>query len=245
MSEGIDNILNGVDEEPQVEQPQVEAEPKEEAEEPVKAEQPRAPDGKFAPKGEKEDAPPASEYDGKATLAERRKRQEAEQRAADLEAKLQQFTNPPQAPPSLWDDEQGWQQHFGQQVTQSATQYATLNAKLETSEMLAAQAFDDFDDMHPKILEFMDANPAVRQEVLTDRHPWAKAYRMVKNNERAKELGATDVDSLRATIRAELEAELKAKEPVAIPQSLATAQSGRASASAPSAPPSIDDILRG
>lgn len=244
----MDDFLKGEIVEPTVETvetPEVEVE----AETPA---QPRGPDGKFLPKGDEnpetpEVVSPTTEepkLEHPALIGERRRRQEAETRAKELEAQLQQFQNPPQPAPSMWDDEQAWQQHFSQQVTQNATQFASLNAKLETSEMLAAQAFDDFDAMHPKILEFMDTNPALRPDILADRHPWAKAYRMVKNNEQAKALGATDVDSLRASIRAELEAELKAPPPPPIPDTLANAQSARSSsADALPTPPSLDQIL--
>lgn len=209
----------------------------------------RGPDGKFIPKGDKEDAPPASDDDRVPITAiqdERRKRQELERRLAEYEQKLQQLSNPPAPPVDMFDDPTAWQSQFGEQVIQSSVSQASLNARLDMSEMMVAQAHDDFDDMRPKILEFMDANPAVRQEILAARHPWAKAYQMVKNNERAKEIGATDIDSLKAAIRAELEAELKAQQPpVDIPQTLATAQSGRTAAAPSNAPPTLQDILVG
>lgn len=228
--------------------------PEPEVGEPEKAEQPRGPDGKFLPKGEKEPETPAvvsptteePRLEHPALIGERRRRQEAEARLAELEARLAQ---PPQPAPDMFENPEGWQNHFGQSITQNATQFATLNAKLEMSEMLVAQSHDDFDDVRPKILALMEENPAVRQEVLTDRHPWAKAYRMVKNAEAAKALGATDVDSLRAKIeadlRAKLEAEYAAKAAPPIPETLADAQSARGSSASPvPAVLSLDDILR-
>lgn len=241
MSEEIDDILNGI--EPEAVEETVET-PQEA--EPVKAEQPRGPDGKFAPKGEKEDAPPASSEDRVPVSAiqdERRKRQELEARLQEYEQKLQQLTQPPQQPIDMFENPEGWQGQFGQQVTETAVSQASLNARLDMSEMLVAQAHDDFEEVRPKILEFLEANPAVRSEVLSARHPWAKAYQMVKNNEQAKALGATDIESLRAAIRAELEAELKTQQPaVALPSSLAAAQGGTP-AGAPVSPPSLAEIL--
>lgn len=214
----------------------------------AKGDQPRGPDGKFASKGDTVDAPPASgdkpAFDGAATLDERRKRQERDKRIAELEAQVQQLSQPPQPAPDMFEKPEEWQSHFGNQIMQNATQFASLNAKLETSEMLAAQAYPDFEDTYPRILEFMEANPAVRQEVLSSRHPWAKAYQMVKNNEQAKELGATDIDSLRAKIKEELQAELAAaNQQVQIPNSLAAEQSQRSGAPGSTAPPSLKDIL--
>ena len=253
MSKGIDDILNGVDEPVEapeaVEAPEPQAEPQQlevQAEEP-KAERPRGPDGKFIPKGETDASPASQEVDPSPIIAERKRRQEAERKAQELEARLQQLQTPPQPAPDMFENPEGWQSYFGQQITQDVTQYASLNAKLEMSEMLVAQAFDDFDDLRPKILEFMESNPAVRQEVLADRHPWARAYRMVKNAEAAKELGATDIGSLRATIEAEVRAKLEAEQKAAVPKpeipdTLADAQSARGS-TVPLAPPSLDQIL--
>jgi hypothetical protein len=244
----IDDILNGVEptEAPEAETPEVVQEPEAEAEEP-KAEGPaRGPDGKFVAKGETEDAPPASsEYDGKATLAERRKRQEAEQRIAALEAQIQQLANPPQPAPDMFENPEGWQGHFGQQIKQQATQEASFNSLLNTSEMLCRDKFDDFDDAKTKFMELAEANPVLAQQALGDPHPWRKAYQIVKNHEKMEALGATDAQSLEAklreTIRAELEAEIAARPQVVIPNSLAGAQSGRGVA--PVASTSLTDIL--
>lgn len=244
----IDDILNG--NEPTVETPEVETveTPEETPAEPEKAEQPRGPDGKFLPKGETEDAPPASnEYDGKATLAERRKRQEAEQRLAELEAKLQQLQNPPQPAPDMFENPEGWQNHFGGQIRQQASQEASFNSLLNTSEMLCRDKYDDFDEAKAKFMELAEANPVLAQQALSDPHPWRKAYTLVKNHEKMEALGATDTVSLEARlreqIRAELEAELKARPQVEIPTSLATAQSGRGIAGGPYNTPTIDEIL--
>jgi hypothetical protein len=241
----IDNILNG--EAPEAVEAPVETP---EAEEPAKAEQPRGPDGKFAPKGESEDAPPAShdEFDGKATLAERRKRQEAEQRIAALEAQLQQIANPPQPAPDMFENPEGWQGHFGGQIRQTAVQEASFNALLNTSEMLCRDKFDDFEEAKDKFMALAEGNPVLAQQALGDPHPWRKAYQIVKNHEKMEALGATDAQTLEAKlreqIRAELEAELKTKPPVEIPASLAGAQGGRSAAGVWN-PPTLDQILGG
>jgi hypothetical protein len=249
MSEGIDDILNGREPEPVTDkQPQAEAETVETNDaEPVKAEQPRGPDGKFAPKGETKDAPPASDEDRipvSAIQDERRKRQELERRVADYEAKLQQLSNPPQPAPDMFENPEGWQSHFGNDIRQQAAQEASLNATLNTSEMLARDKFDDFEDMKASFLELAKDNPTLAQQALSDPHPWRKAYQIAKTHTTMQQVGATDVDSLRAQIRAELEAELKAQPAVDIPQTLATAQSGRTAVPPPNAPPSLQDLLR-
>ena len=247
--EDIDNILNG--ETAAVETVEAEApEAEVQAEVTEKAEQPRGPDGKFAPKGET-DAPPASE--DRVPIAaihdERRKRQELEKRVADYEAKLQQLQNPPQPAPDMFENPEGWQNHFGGQIRQQASQEASFNSLLNTSEMLCRDKYDDFDDAKTKFMELAEQNPVLAQQALGDPHPWRKAYTLVKNHEKMEALGATDSVSLEAKlreqIRAELEAELKAQPaPVAPPHSLATAQSGRGTSGVWN-PPTIDEILRG
>jgi hypothetical protein len=214
-----------------------------EAETPApKPEPARGPDGKFAPKGET-DAPPASTepFEGKATLDERKRRQAAEARATELERRIQELSAPLEQPADMFENPEGWQNQFGAQVTSQAA----LNARLDTSEMLAAQAHADFEEMRPKILALIEANPSLRQQVLADRHPWNKAYSLAKNIAQAEQLGATDVDGLRAAIRAEVEAELAAKAPapVAIPNSLSTAQGGLAAATDLGGPASLESIL--
>ena len=254
MSEepSFDEIFNGTEQpeaavaEPEAPEPQVETP---EVEEP-KAEQPRGPDGKFAPKGEKKDAPPASEEDRipvSAIQDERRKRQELERRLQEYEAKLQQLSNPPQPAPDMFENPEGWQTHFGQTIQQQAAEQASLNATLNTSEMLARDKFDDFEEMKASFLELAAQNPTLAQQALSDPHPWRKAYQIAKTHTTMQQVGATDIDSLRAQIRAELEAELKAQAPtpaVDIPQTLATAQSGRTAVPPPNAPPSLQDLLK-
>jgi hypothetical protein len=209
--------------------------------------------GRFAPKGVEpqetaEPVPPTEpvdklpQADYAALKDERRKRQEAEARFQALEQQLQSLQQePPAPPPSIWEDEQGWQQHFGSQVAQQAA----LNAKLDKSEMLARQNNADFDEMKARFLEMAQDNPAIVQQALSDPHPWAKAYTVAKNAAKMDELGAVDVADLEAKIEARIRAEMQAQPaaPVAIPTSLADA--GTARTGTPAAPTrlTLQDIL--
>jgi hypothetical protein len=242
----IDNILNGENAEP-VAAPAEEAPVADAPVEPVKAEPARGPDGKFIPKGEDTDAPPASE--DRVPIAaihdERRKRQELERRVAEYEAKLQQLQNPPQPAPDMFENPEGWQNHFGGQIKQQAAQEASFNSLLNTSEMLCRDKYEDFEEAKTKFMELAEANPVLAQQALGDPHPWRKAYTLVKNHEKMEALGATDAQSLEARLREEIRAELQAElkpAPAAIPQSLATAQSGRGTSGVWN-PPTIDEIL--
>jgi len=221
----------------------------EQVEEPA---QPRDETGKFAPKGETESASPAPveqrqpDLEHPALIAERRRRQEAEARLAAFEAAA--IAEPP---PSIFEDEQGWQNNFGNNVVSQAVQEATLNARVEMSEMLARQAHPDFEDMKNTFLSLMDQNPSLKQQCQADPHPWNKAYQIAKSHKMMQELGATDVATLEARltekIRAELTQQAQAQAPVSqqFPASLAGAQSGRSTGSAVQPPPSLNDILRG
>ena len=250
MDSSITDILNGNEPEAEVEAEVTAIEPTAEAE-PVKAEQPRGADGKFLPKGETEDVPPASEqpvFEGKATLAERQKRQAIERELEQVKAQLQQLTNPPQPAPSIWDDEQGFATHLKGEVTQTAVQQASFNSLLNTSEMLCRDKYDDFEDAKAKFMELAEENPVLAQQALGDPHPWRKAYQIVKNHEKMESLGATDTQALEAKlreqIRAELEAEYKARPQVEIPNSLAGAQGVGGSSATFTGPTPLADLLR-
>jgi len=219
--------------------------------EPVAEAQPRQSDGKFAPKGETESASPAPveepPFEHAAVKGERERRQKAEQRARELEEHLQALQNPPQPLPSVFEDESAWQQQFGSQVVSTAVQQATFNSKLDMSEMMVRQANADFDEMKEAFLALAEENPVLRQQVLSDPHPWNKAYQIAKNHKAMQELGATDVESLKARIREEMQAEM-AQQPAAqapqIPQSLADSQSSRSSVGVP-VPLTLHEIING
>lgn len=169
--------------------------------------------GKFKAKdkGEKEEAPPASTSESEtvpvgALQEERRQRQEWKQR---FEALQQQMQQPPAPTPDIFENTEGWQQHFGTQVAQNAAQFASQNARLDASEMHAAIAHEDFDEMKAEFLQMAQQNPTLAEQAKADRHPWEKAYQIARNARTMKEMGATSIEELRAGIRAEVEAELK------------------------------------
>jgi hypothetical protein len=202
--------------------------------------------GRFAPKGVEEGAPPApkdqlppEEY--KAVRAEREKRQALEQELAQLRAQKQQ--EPPAPPPSIFDDEHGAFQHFGSEVISQTA----LQSRVIMSEMLTAQKHDDFGDMKALYLQLEAENPSLIPQVMSDPNPWGKAYEIARAHKRMQELGAVDVDDLKAKLRAEIEAEMAAKAPAAragLPVSLTTERSvGQRTGPTWSGPRSIEDIL--
>lgn len=176
----------------------------------------RGPDGKFVAKqqtdvedtGPSPDKLPQADY--KAIREEREKRQNLERELEALKTQFQSLQQPkePEAPPpSLWEDEQGWAQHN----RQATVGEARFQSRLDMSEMMAAQAHDDFDDMQAKFNEMAQQNPAIVQQALQSRHPWEAAYKIAKNAVSAAELGATNVEELKAKLREELMAEIQAQ----------------------------------
>lgn len=244
----LDDILNGNEAPKEPETPAVE--PVAEVAQPKAETAARDEKGRFVQKGEQQAepvaAPPAAEektVPTKALQEERRKRQELEQRLAEIEARQQ----PQQPPPSVWEDERGAFQHFGQEVVGTAVQQATFNARLDMSEMMVRQAHaDDFDEKKATFMQLMAEVPGLQQRALQDPHPWNFAYQYVTNHERMNELAAVNVGDLEAKIEARIRAELTAQ-PIAplpaVPTSLADAQSAKPSGSDPAPRLSLDDIL--
>lgn len=241
--------------EPAVEAPAVEVAP-DTPEEPEQQadEQPRGPDGKFLPKqaGVDDAGPPPDKLPPEEYGVVRAIRDENKGLKSELEAlrntvqQLQQPKEPPAPPPSIWEDEQGAFQHFGSQVVGQAS----LNARLDTSEMLAFQAHADFDAMKERFIQMMTANPALQQQALSSRHPWETAYKIAKNAAQAEELGAVDVADLETKLREKITAELQGSSPVpqeqpGLPPTLTTERNvGARSGPAWAGPPSLSEMLR-
>lgn len=202
---------------------------------------------------EPEAVPPTAglpKEDYKAIREEREKRQRAEAEVEALRQHLASLQNPPEPPPSIWDDDQGALQHVKQEAVAQAVQQATLNAKLDMSEMMVRQANPDFEDIKAEFLTLAEQNPGLVQQALADPHPWNKAYQIAKNHRAMQELGATSVAEMEARIREKIMAEMQGQAPVArptggLPPTL-TAERNVGSRSGPAwaGPTSLTDLLR-
>jgi hypothetical protein len=203
---------------------------------------------------EPEEVPPAPDKQVEGLLAakqaETRQRQaieaERDHMRRELEALRQQLERqqePPPPPPNLWDDEQGWEQHFRSQVIQQADQLSRINA----SEMAARTQHADFQEKYELFNRLALENPGIVQQAMTDPHPWNRAYQIAANYQALQEVGATNIEELRAKIRAEVLAEAQANAPAPglnLPPTVSTERSV-ASRSGPawSGPRSIKDML--
>jgi len=248
--DNLEDIFDETDEAPEAVEPQPEPEQPQEAE----AEKPdvaRDEKGRFAEKGEKGESPspvgekPEPEFDHAAVIGERKRRQEAEAQLQALQQQLQEKKDQEPAP-TIWDDDQAWQQHFGGQVVSTAVQQATFKSKLEMSEMMARQANPEFAESWDDLNGFLNENPTLAKEAVESAHPWDHAFRAFKSHKTMKDLGATDVDDLKAKIEAQVREEMAAKAPAPqpnVPQSLAGEQSAKSGGVAPNTAFTLEDIL--
>jgi hypothetical protein len=254
----LDDILNGqTPEDTSVAEIPADLPPEIEASDPS---QPRDEHGRFAPKGEDNPAepvaaPPAAQehvIPPGALAEERRKRQELEQQVQRLQSSIQQSQNPPPQAPSIFDDEQGWEQHFGQTVVQQAVEAASQNARLDMSEMMTRQANPDFEEKKAAFLALMQNTPGLQERALQDPHPWSFAYQYVANQQRMQELSAVNVADLEAKLRAQIQAEYEAKGhavlgsnlPAGVPPSLSSQRNvGSRTGPAWAGPSPLSDIL--
>lgn len=225
------------------------AEPEEEkGEEPEPVEEPEA-------------EPPSAETSEESGLLAAKQAEKARRKAAEEEARqfreqleslrqeIKQQSQPKeseQPAPSLWEDDQAWQQHFGGQIVNQATAAAAYQNKLNTSEFYARKNIDGFDAEWDGLNKWLQENPAIAQQASADYDPWGYAYRAYSNKKTMDELGATDITSLKEQLRQEILAEAAAQNPTqpVIPKSLTNKRSV-ASRSGPAwaGPKSLDELL--
>lgn len=183
-----------------------------------------------APEPEVEAGPPPADDARKGLeagiAAERKKRQEIEAQLEQLRREVTAKPKEPEAPPpSMWEDDQAWQQHFGGQVVSAAVTQASYQNKLSTSEFYARKNIDGFDKEWEPLNKWLSDNPSLAQQAAGDYDPWGYAFRAYKNQQTMQELGATDIEQLKAQIREQIMAEQQASAPVAMPLSLSTKRS--------------------
>jgi len=174
-----------------------------------------------------------------ALLAERRKRQELEQRLA---------AKPEEPKADFWEDPEArlaqTEQKFQQQL---------INQKLDMSEAFARDKYADFGDKIVIFEAMVQENPALYQQMLAQANPADFAYRTATNQQKLQEMGDPTAyeQKLREKITAEIEAKYATKgaaehqKRAELPGTLATVSgAGGATAQTWSGPTSLDDLLR-
>jgi hypothetical protein len=194
--------------------------------------------GRFAPKGETDEAPPASPQDDEGPHVPRRALQDERSKRQQLEAELaqlrQQYTQPPapqqqaeQGPPDRWEDPEGYDRWLIGQATQAATSAAGeafQRQRIEASALEAMQRIPDYQEKIQVFEQMAAANPALMQEMIRQPNPAEYAYNMAKTQVDIQQYGGID-----GLINARVQEALKAQQP-----NLAEVASRL-----PSAPPSI------
>lgn len=85
-------------------------------------------------------------------------------------------------------------------------QFVAFNERLNVSEMLVREKFEDVDEKIAAFKEEAAQNPALMQRLQTERHPWKWAY-----EHGAKALARREIGDDPAAFRAKIEAELREK----------------------------------
>lgn len=271
----IDSILNG--ESATAETQEVAAEVSQEATEATTADaggaadeaagQPRDGQGRFSTKGEEPsaDAPADSAspaltddatVDVPAIIAERRKRQAAESRLAELEAQLHAAAAPPvhteaatDAPDPV-DDPVGYREWVVGEARAAAIA-AHQEAQIEASAEVARGKYSDYAEAVGVFAQIAQQNPSLEKNLRNAKNPGEYAYQQGKLY-----LDLQTHGSLEALIAARAQAEAvkiaaagkvnpDPSSEVTLPESLAGTQSARGTSAAAPGRRSLDDILNG
>lgn len=214
---------------------------------------------------EKKDEPPSSEdkdaqeSDSDKTVPraalqdERRKRQELERQYQDLQARIANNQAPTdEQRKDFWDDPEGYIQNIQQQ-----TQSQVFATKLEISESMARDRWEDFDERFETFKELAQKRPSLVQEAYADPNPGKFVYETAKEHERLREIG--DVTEYKEKLEKDFDRRVKEEaerlrqkaleEEDKLPGSAADARqaAGRSESDkhANAAPPSLDEIVNG
>lgn len=178
--------------------------------------------------------------------AVRKEKTDWKEKAIRFEEQVRLLTAQQQAPQ---------QQEPAQQREMSAQEFA-INERFNTSELLARKDHPDMDEKMAAWEAAAQKNPAMRAELMQQRHPWEFVYQQGTRLLAMQEIGE-DPAAYKERLRQELLAELSAQQPqanqaaaapaptAALPTSLATARSaaGR-SAAAYTGPRPFDELFK-
>lgn len=115
---------------------------------------------------------------------------ELKRKLAEYESQQQQ--QEPQGPPSIFDDEGGFIDHFGNHISN-----AVLNVRLDISEDNAREKHGDavVDAVQGWFKEKGDRSPEYRREVLSQRNPYAYAIAAMQREQALAKVDPADVDN--------------------------------------------------
>lgn len=211
-STDLDAILTGTAPEPEA---APEAEPTGEVAVEAEAAPPAA---EKPPESKPEEEPPPGHVPFQALADERRKRQELEQRLAQLEAQK------PETKPNLFDDPDNWEKALDERVERklAAVRQESDQKFLVLVEQAAKARHADFEDVAKVFAEAAQVTPGLIDEARQAPDPAEFIYQAGKNLQRVKEAGSIEALIAQAEARGEERARqaLTGKAQPKIPESL-------------------------
>lgn len=191
-TQSLSDILNGVE--------PVEPEPEAEIEETTTAENEQEEPVEVAPAATKE---PESEWTKAAVLDERRKRQEMQRENEELKARLAERQEQKKAP-DVFEDQEGFSNHISETIRNEV-----LRNKVEMSQELMREKYDDYDEKEEKFVEMMRENPELQQKMLRSAMPAKFVVETVLKAERLKAM--ENIDEYESKLRADIESKVRAE----------------------------------
>jgi hypothetical protein len=187
--------------------------------EPVKAEEAAPPAAK--PDAPKEDKPKEEPWHVKAVAEERRKRQDAERRLAELE-------KAPEKKPNLFEDPDNWEKQLDERVEKrlAAVRQESESRFLVLVEQAALARHTDFKEMAEVFAVTAKSTPGLIEEARNAPDPAEFIYQAGKNLKRVQEAGSIEALIEKAREEGRQEA-LKGKSEPKIPESLTDTVGGK------------------
>lgn len=153
-----------------------------------------------------------------AVVAERRRRQEAEDKVRQMEAQWQQQNQQQpgsESPPDFWENPegvlQGMEQRFQKMLHERDVRQQNL--RIADSAYRARQRHNDFDAKLETFRDMAAKNPMLEQQMQGQHDPAEFVYQMAQQAQEVNELGGLDTyrQATEAKLRAELEKEYQDK----------------------------------
>lgn len=232
MSDGVEDFLAAGAET----HPEIQTETTETQQETGEQTQAAAETTETAPQPQQQDAEKGLQA---ALLAERRQRQELERKLAEKEQEEK---------PYLGEE---YEQRFTE--TEQRFQHQLIQQKLDLSESLAREKYQDFDEKVEVFKGLLEENPNLYAQMVQQVNPAEFVYKTATAQQKLKDIGdpVEYEKQLEARIRAKIEAEIaqkaeaEAKKRQELPGSLATATGATGiQARTWNGPTSLDDILK-
>jgi hypothetical protein len=168
-------------------------------------------------------------------------REKYRKRIAELESQAPQEEKP--KPPSVFEDEEGFNQNLDQRV-----KTAELRATLRLSKVMLAKEIgeDGVQDVWDRFSEAMKENPRLEREFAASDHPFEYAQKQVEKYDLMQKIETGEIDKeLESRVEKMLEEKLAAMsgEDGGVPRSLASRSSQGVSSNSYAGPAKLENIL--